>query len=374
MVTSPAPPTHQAPRPSSPRDAASIEPGSQEKIPVLIALPEPEPEVSTSSKTPWVVSTFLLLLLTAAALLFYRELIQPHQKIKPLAPTPITKPTHVSTFQWQPQARELLQQFFAATTPEAKARCVIGGLATVERLQQTWGKQLLNETPLDPNDFAAIAVDPTASQPQVFLMIYERPAQYDIQKFLRPLVSMEVMQGMETLDPLTKSVTAPELFETPPLNVQAYLKLVEGKLLLDYDIYLQTRHRTLQRFAESAPPGSQETFRVIVEEDVPLPHDLTSSHRIYRVTDPIHTADSYRVFSADDRSFAKNLAELHWHRVPSTTIQHRAATITLTKREDQRIELTDFLCWQFLGLETSSSPQPTDPSPSRDLSPLPPDP
>jgi hypothetical protein len=378
VLRSPAAETSPATLPS-PRKIQPI-PGTQEepapvKIPIVFALPEEDAEEPTApSKTPWAISTFLLLLLTAAALLFYRELIQPHEKPQASPVAPITKPTRVSSFQWQPQARELLQKFFAARTPEAKARCVIGGLATVERLQASWGKSLLEEAPLDPDDFAAIVTDATDPNPSVFLMIYERPALYDMKKFLRPLVTMEVMQGIETLDPLTKSLTAPENFELPPLMVQAYMKLVDGQLMLDYDIYLQTRHRTLQRFAESAAPGTLETFRLILEEDIPLARESQSGEHIYRVTDPIHTTDSFRVFAADQARFASKLSSLHWHGVPNAKILHRPATVTLTKRENQRIEITDFVCWEFLGLEKPSTDAPTEPDPLPDASPLPPDP
>lgn len=357
------------------QDSATEEKPEKIKIPVLLAIPEPETEAAAKpSSTPWIVSVFLLLLIAAAALLFYRELVQPYQKNStPIAPA-ATKPAHVSSFQWQPQARELLRQFFAATTPEAKARCVIGGLATVDRLQQIWGHQLLQDSALDPNDFAAIVADPGAGQQTVFLMIYERPAQYDIQKFLRPLVSMEVMQGLETLDPLTQSLTAPENFETPPLRVQAYFKLVDGKLLLDYDTYWQTRHRTLQRFVDSAPPGAQETFRLILSQDVPLASEQQDQVHIYRITDPIHTTDSYRVFASTNQAFAPQLAVLHWHKIPNASIQHRPVTVTLTKRENQRIELSHLVCWEFEGLEASQAPAPPTPSPALDSSPLPPDP
>jgi hypothetical protein len=307
---------------------------------------------STSSATPWIVSAALLLMVIAGSWWFYGKFIKPESSPVPISKQPAPpKTTAVSTeFTWEGEARHVLRSFFQAQSAEAKARWVIGGKATVERLHALWGERLFAEDPVDPNDFAAILTGEEKSDPPIYLLLYDRPVQMDIKKYLRPLVSMEVMQGTEPLDPLTKTLTEPENFEMPPLKIEAYFKQTTDGLRLDYDLYLQTRHRTLYTFAESAPVAASAVFRVIIIEDVPLFAEKKNQRRVYRITDPIHIDDSYRITTALDSPASKQLSEIHWYGMSGVKSQFAAATVRVSKQAGGEIHLEDLICWDFDGL------------------------
>jgi len=336
---------------------------------------------SSSSPTPWFVSVALLLLVIAGCWWFYGKFIQPDGVTAPVTsqPAPQKNTTTPTDFTWEGEARHVLRSFFLAQSPEEKARWVIGGKATVDRLQAIWGERLFAEDAVDPNDFAAILTGEEKSDPPIYLLLYDRPVQMDITKYLRPLVSMEVMQGAEPLDPLTKTLTEPENFEMPPLKIEAYFKQTADGLRLDYDLYLQTRHRTLYTFAESAPVGTSAVFRVIIIEDVPLFPEKKNQRRVYRITDPIHIDDSYRVTTALDSPTSQQLSEIHWYGMSGVKSQFAAATVRISKQSGGEIHLENLICWDFDGLagapglpwrgsvsapEDTEKPQSSEPPPS----------
>ena len=306
-----------------------------------------------SSATPWFVSAALLLMVIAGVWWFYEKFVTQDSSSAPITtqPAPTKKPAATSTeFTWEGQARHVLRSFLQAQTPDEKARWVIGGKATVDRLQAIWGERLCAEEPVDPDDFAAILTGEEKSDPPIYLLLYDRPVQMDIKKYLRPLVSMEVMQGAVPLDPLTKTLTEPENFEMPPLKIEAFFKQTADGLRLDYDLYLQTRHRTLHTFAESAPVGAKAVFRAIIIEDVPLLPDKKNQRRVYRITDPIHISDSYRVTTALDSPTSQLLSQIHWYGMSGVKSQFAAATVRVSKHAVGEIHLDELICWDFDGL------------------------
>lgn len=271
--------------------------------------------------------------------------------------------------------------FFQAKTAEEKARYVIGGTETVKRLQSTWGNQLFEETAIPVEDFAPIFTDNSEATIPIYLLMYDRPVQFQLKTFFRPLVSMEVMQGAEQLDPLTKTLTDPANFEQAPLKVQIYLKPCEDGLRMDYDLYLQTRYRTLQQFVDQAPLNAEGTFRVILVEDAPLPVEKKKQLRIYRITDPVHLTDSYRCCASSTSEIAQKMSDIHWYGTPGKKAHFAAATVTLRKISAETILLEKLVCWDFDGLAgapgnslprnqarkaPTTEPSPESPSPLTD--------
>lgn len=318
--------------------------------PRALAAIDPEPVVSQPPrKAPWFISILLLLLIAGGSVLFYQEVLKSNSgRVIPSKANDATAP--VNTYNWQRQAREVLRSFLAAKTFEEKSRYVIGGKETLQRLQPIWGDKLLNEEPISEEEFAAIFTGDEQSLIPIYLLLYDRPSYYDIKKFLRPLVSMEVSQGMEELDPLVQSLTIPSHFEMPPLKIQAYFKQTETGLLLDWDIYLQTRYRTLRTFAESAPTGERATFRVLALQDAPLHLDKRMQRKIYRLTDPIHITDSYRTFTPSGSAAAERMSAIDWLDTPGKHNSLVAATVVLQKLPNGEILLEEQICWDFEGL------------------------
>lgn len=293
----------------------------------------------------------LLVLMLIGSTVFYVKFVKPSPPplLSPRQQPENSDPTIVS-LTWHNQAREVLDNFFSAKTPEEKARYVIGGMQTVERLRSIWGNQLFEETAISADDFAPIFTGTEEGSEPIYLLMYDRPMQFELKTFFRPLVSMEVMQGVETLDPLTKTLTDPSNFEQEPLKVQVYLKPCEDGLRLDYDLYLQTRYRTLRNFMDRSPVNSEGTFRVVLVEDVPLPVEKKKQLRIYRITDPVHLSDSYRCCASSSSEIARKMSDIHWYGSLGTKAHFAAATVTLRKISQETILLENLVCWDFDGL------------------------
>ena len=312
-----------------------------------------EIESAEKSKSPLLLSFVLLMLVMFGGIYYYTRFIDVPTPIISADPSiaVLEKPSPLpSLYEWKNQARETLTAFFQATTVEEKARYVIGGRATVDRLYASWGDILFQEAPLSAEDFAPIFTGNESDQDPVYLLMYERPAQYDIKNFFRPLVKMEVMQGAESLDPLTRSLAEPANFLSDALKVQVYLKPQEDGMRLDYDIYLQTRYRTLRSFAEQAPVNAAGNFRVVMLEDVPLPNEKKQQLRVYRVTDPVHISDSYRAITARQSVVSERISPIHWYGNPEKRAHFAAATLRLRKLADGSLMVEELICWDFDGL------------------------
>jgi hypothetical protein len=346
-VTSPA--QQPPPQPLEPLAARIPAPVARTAPAIAEKAPQQKP---SASNAPLFLSIALFLLLIAGGAWFYVTYIRPANALAPLTQKPIP-PKHAASltaFTWEGQARSVLRSFLNARTPEEKARWVIGGKATVDRLHTLWGERLFAEDAIDPDDFAAILTGEEQNDVPIYLLLFDRPVQMDIKKYLRPLVSMEVMQGTEPLDPLTKTLTEPENFEMPPLKIEAYFKQTADGLRLDCDLYLQTRHRTLHTFAEAAPIGTSAVFRVIIIEDVPLLPEKKKQRRVYRITDPIHIEDSYRISTEQNSPTSQQLSPIHWYGITGVKSQFAAATVTLRKQSAEEIHLENLICWDFDGL------------------------
>lgn len=329
-------------------------------IPHPVAASEPETRPA-ASKTPWFVSAALLLLIVGGSWIFYQNFVEAnsnHEDISHIPKPDVSRNKPINHFNWQTQARETLQGFLQATTLKEKARYVMHGQETLQRLQPLWGEKLLQEEAIHPDDFAAIFTGEEQTDPPTYLMIYKRPTQYDIKKFLRPLVTMEVMEGADKLDPLTSMLIDPSNYEMPPLQIHTYFKQTADGLLLDWDMYLQTRYRSLQAFVEKAATGGQATFRVIAVQDVPLPHEKKMQRKIYRITDPAHITDSYRIFAPANAEAAQQLSPIDWYQLSNRKAQFVPVTVVLEKMSNDEILLKKLICWDFEGLDGTAGNSP----------------
>lgn len=349
-VTSPAPfysspPSAPEPQPPAPAEPVALSKPTLPFPEVVVAAPPP------SAQTMWWLSGLLLLGIMAGGTYFYLTFVKPAQVSGQVdLPAPKAKSDYLSPLSWRAEAMDVLERFLTAKTPQEKARYVIGGQNTVARLQAYWGQQLYQETAVDAHDFAAIFTGNEEGELPVYLLMYDRPVQYDMKTFFRPLVSMEVIQGVERLDPLTKTLTEPQHFEQEALKIGAYFKPGDDGLRLDYDLYLQTRYRTLHAFAESAAVNSLGTFRVVMVEDVPLADEKRKQLRVYRITDPMHLDDSFRVCTSYQSDVAQRLQEIHWYGTIGKKADFAAATVTIRKITQDTLLLESLVCWDFEGL------------------------
>jgi hypothetical protein len=348
VIMSPPPPAAPAILPPKKEIAESL-PALQPALPA--------PEIShneppaPASKAPWFISIFLLVLIAAGSKLFYEEYLRfANASDSTSSQSP---PSSINLYNRDKQARVALRSFLSATTLEDKARHVIGGQATLQRLLPEWGDKLLHEEPIHEEDFASIITGDEEGENPVFLLFYDRPSTYDIKKLFPPLMPMEVTSKLQPIDPLFLPLTDRSRFESEPLRINAFFKQTDDGVLLDWDIYLQTRYRTLRAFVGSAPAGKRSTFRVIALHDVPLPEEKRKMQKVYRLTDVANISDSFRVFTPMGSKAAESMSKIDWYGQPDKSNPLAPVTVVLEKLPDGGVLLAEHICWDFELLDDS---------------------
>lgn len=212
---------------------------------------------------------------------------------------------------WKNVATEQLRGFLDAEGAEEKAKFVIGGSARVAEMEAFYSSIALDEsdTPLDA--FGHQDQDLVDREGGVFLMQYERPAQFDIREFFRTVETLEVRYDLEEADQLLSSVNKLQYFAMDPVKAMAFFKRDGNKLQLDWTTYVQTKYRTLKKFSGYPAAGTSGVFRVMLQEDIP---DLSTGNaaaiRTYRAMDPGNSSDYVKVPVAENSEVGQLVSEL----------------------------------------------------------------
>lgn len=349
-----APVTRPNPAPVARPSATHVplSPAPNGRLSSASAAADPEPE--KSSVLGWILALILLAILCGGGWFAYKTFVPGPQQGKfdnGVSPKdPALAAAEYAREGWKKETAATLHKFLEAESPEEKASCVIGGMETLRRLELQYGKVIYDEVETPFDAFVPIPLGDEDNSRNIYLMTYDRPAQFAMSKFFRPLVPFEVQQGVTQLDPLTETMTHVSNFAMDPMKIQAFFKRTDKGMLLDWDIYLQTRMRTLQKFYDHAKPGDKGIFRVLIVEDVPLPSERNNDLRVYRIGDPAHTTDTFRVNVPATSPITKDLSKIHWRGAKSPTPNISTATLELTKSQLGVIVMQRFVCWEFEGL------------------------
>ncbi len=252
---------------------------------------------------------------------------------------------------WQVDAGATLSAFIKAKTPEEKARHVIGGMETYERLRKQYGDIIMKETLTSSETFYGVSARAESEKTNIFLMTHHRPKQFCMSKFFRPLISSEKLHGIEELDDLTESLSNIENFTMPRHTIQAYFKKSDKGMLLDWDIYLQTRFQSLKKFMEQPTPGASGEFRVLIyQEPISSENRNNKENFYYRVCDPAHIEDNFLISQRRDSPIIPELSKLHLVGSVSQATKIETATVFLEHDANGGTHIKEFICWEFAGL------------------------
>ncbi|MBU6328233.1 MAG: hypothetical protein KGQ89_11420, partial [Verrucomicrobia bacterium] len=240
-------------------------------------------------------------------------------------------------------------------TPEEKASYVIGGRDTLMRVRKLYGNAIMNELETPADAFVPISLGEEDITRNIFLMAYDSPARFETNRFFRPLASIEVQCEVEQPDPLTQSVTDISNFSMEPMKIQSFFKKTEKGMKLDWDVYLQTRLRTFKKFFDDAKPGNTGIFRVLIVEDVPLASETSRQLVVYRLGDPAHVTDSYRVTMPSRSLTAKSLEKINWRGTGYKGPSVSTATVELAFNDALQPQISRLVCWEFAGLGGGAS-------------------
>ncbi|MGL4400942.1 MAG: hypothetical protein ACRCXD_13815, partial [Luteolibacter sp.] len=254
---------------------------------------------------------------------------------------------------WQKDAYELLGHYLAATDTRGKLPFILNGDALAPKLEDFYGGGTIMDSDTPAAAFSIYELSEEDRKRGLFMMIYDQPPQFEMKEFFRPLASLEVQYGVDEADLLLSTLARVGNFAMEPLRVHAFFKRTGEGLKLDWEIFAQTKYRTLQNFVELPEVGQSGIFRVFIIEDVPDKGRAVPGTRTYRVADPANTGDTARVNVRVDSETGRALSLINWRGTKESRPITRTATVELKwtgEPDAPELEISRFLCWEFLGL------------------------
>jgi hypothetical protein len=303
----------------------------------------------------------ILLAAVVAAIFYIRQSPPPSGKPGlPMAGATPDPERHRLSGELEEEARSVLKQLIAGTTVAQKLPYVLDGPRLADDMEAFYGGTLIDDSDTPAEIFSVYELLQTDLERGIFLMEFDRPPQFALKEFFRPLATAEVQYGLEDPGILLSHIAQPENFTLEPVRVFAFFKRTPEGLKIDWEVFAQTKYRTLLNFVELPSPGQREVFRVYIFEDVPEPGRDVPGYRTYRVADPANPMDSARVRMKEDSKIGKELSVINWRGSTSGNQKTPTATIELawTRGDGIEPELTiqRFICWEFLGIGGEANP------------------
>ncbi len=266
---------------------------------------------------------------------------------------------------WKKDAYQVLASYMAGTSSQEKLPHILNADALATRIEDFYGGGVINDSDTPAAAFSIYELSAEDHKRGLFMMTFDQPPQFDMKEFFRPLASLEVQYGIDEADLLLSTLARFDNFTMEPIRVHAFFKRTPQGLKLDWEIFAQTKYRTLQSFVELPEDGQTGVFRVFIVEDVPDKAHLEAGTRTYRIADPANTSDSARVNVKVDSETGRALSVINWRGTKESRPITRTATVELTWASENNspdLQISRFICWEFLGLggEESSSTASTN--------------
>ena len=230
---------------------------------------------------------------------------------------------------WQKDAYQLLRDYMAATSTREKVPFILNGRTLATKIEDFYGGGVINDSDTPAEAFSIYELSEEDRKRGLFMMVYDQPPQFAMREFFRPLASLEVQYGVDEADLLLSTLSRVGNFAMEPLRVHAFFKRSPEGLKLDWEIFAQTKYRTLQNFTELPDIGQTGVFRVFIVEDVPDKGRAVAGTRTYRVVDPANTTDSARVNVKVDSETGRALSLINWRGTKENRPVTRTATVEL---------------------------------------------
>lgn len=261
---------------------------------------------------------------------------------------------------WQKDAYDLLRGFLSAPSVEEKLPFILNPEALGPKLASFYGGDFARDGDTPAEAFSAYELEMEDRQRGLFMMIYDQPPQFRMREFFRPLASLEVQYGIEEADMLLSTVARAGNFAMEPVRAHAFFKRTAQGLRLDWELFAQTKYRTLRQFVDLSTSGKIEVFRVLIVEDVPDKGQAVAGTRTYRIEDPANPGDNARINVRVDSEIGRALSKINWRGTKDKQPLAQTATVELQwsgDANDPELVISRFVCWEFLGLggeETTS--------------------
>lgn len=240
---------------------------------------------------------------------------------------------------WGKEARDVLRAYLVATTSYGKIPHIIGGHSMLQEIVTFYKGAIINDldTPVE-----AFTIKPLAAQDHqrgIFRMVFN--AKPDDQQPKKPI------------DTTNEHLVYPDEVDNQPTSIHAFFKHTPNGLKLDWNIFAQTKYRTLLNFARQPNPRRKARFRVLIAQDTPSSDQPAEYSLRYRIADPANAKDVIWASAHEKSQAAKELKQIQWINQEGQPSITRSATIELAwTGEDnaRKLVVHRFICWEFLGL------------------------
>jgi len=241
---------------------------------------------------------------------------------------------------WEVEARRVLRDFLNANTSLGKAEHILRGEDLLPELEEFERRGLLFDGDTPEEDFQPQSLPRQDRKRGIFLMTWHGP---DPSEILGP----DHRPRDDT--PIIDSKTA----ASAPTEIQAFFKQTPQGLKLDWEVFVQTKHRRLLRFAAEPKPGTTMTFRALIAQSKHSEGGAEAQTITYLVSDPANRSDIVKAICRSNTPAAGELARLNWVGIENRSPTTLTATIDLSwggTEEQPQLVISRFHSWEFLGL------------------------
>lgn len=247
-------------------------------------------------------------------------------------------------------AKAAFSEFLGTADPQALADHVIEGNERLPAIERYLKEKGPFPKPEELDTISSLPLSQGDLKKGIAALTYRREVRTDLLS-AAPLIPL-ASRTNGSLERMAMVDTT--LDREKPKQALALFKREGDRMLLDWDLFVQTWDRSLAAFRDGELGDGPMRFRVLVASDIPVSENGESlENAVFRIQDPVHVGDIIRVqtkgFSADERRLL-SLDRGHagaGGRIGLT----RTATLDLSRDPATgRVGISRFVCWEFLGL------------------------
>lgn len=321
-----APPSVEISAPSPAVVAAEIEGHGEPETQAA----SPVPKESRSRLVSWMLGLLALILLGGGGAYFVLKKLGQNTESPPsisLRNDAAAKEVNYLRDGWQKDAARVLRGYLAAKSAAEKLPFVLRGGELGEKIEDFHRGGINDDSDTPADSFAINELTEDDRKRGIFMMIYQQPSAKD---------------------------TA-----TEPQRVHAFFKRTSEGLKLDWEMFAQTKYRTLQKFVGRPEIGQTGVFRVLMMEDALDKNRAIAGMRTFRIVDPAHSTDPVRINVKVDSDAGRALSLVKWSSTEGNRPVTRTATLELRwsgQPSAPELEISRLVCWEFLGLGGQETP------------------
>ena len=255
---------------------------------------------------------------------------------------------------WLAEGEAVLEQFLTSESPEEAAKLTLLGSENASEIASIRLRNRENGREVPVGSFSPVPLVKGDVDRGLFLLCYNRPPQFTLQTYFRPVVPPRVRSGLESPSLLLSSESSLFNFVDESVRIFAYFKKTQEGLKLDWKTFAQTKYRLLNEFLQDPKGGREGVFRVVLSEDVNVLLDERAGYSVYRVSDMANPKDFAHVMVSDVSPIGEALAPLKWRErvVINSQFPIQSATVRLSWSvgTQPELQLDELICSEFLGL------------------------